>query len=134
MFIVPFTHPSVRFARSVDRFFSADDSARSPALDVAETDTGYEVTLDVPGVTKQDVKVTIEGRRVSVQAQTERSDDKKDGDRVVYRERAAARFARSFTLPAELDQDASGAKLDNGVLTLTLAKRAARNGAQITVN
>lgn len=134
MFIVPFTHPSARFARSVDRFFSADDSARSPALDVAETDTGYEVTLDVPGVAKQDVKVTIEGRRVSVQAQTERSEEKKDGDRVVYRERAAARFARSFTLPVELDQDASGAKLDNGVLTLTLAKRAVRNGSQITVN
>jgi HSP20 family protein len=134
MFIVPFTHPSVRFARNVDRFFNADDSARSPALDLAETDTGYEVTLDVPGVAKQDVKVTIEGRRVTVQAQTERSEEKNDGDRVVYRERAAARFARSFTLPVELDQDASGAKLDNGVLTLTLSKRAARNGAQITVN
>jgi len=131
MFIVPLTHPSFRFARSLG---SSDDGARSPALDVAETDTGYEVVLDVPGVTKEDVKVSIEGRRVTVQAKTDRSDEKKDGDRIVYRERAAARFARSFTLPVELDQATSGAKLDNGVLTLTLAKRAANGSSQITVD
>lgn len=134
MFIVPLTYPSARFARSLDRFFAADDSARSPALDVAETDTSYAVTLDVPGVAKEDVKITVEGRRVTVQAQTERSDDKKEGDRIVYRERAASRFARSFTLPVEIDQAESGAKLDNGVLTLTLAKRNARPATQITVN
>ena len=56
MFIVPLTHPSLRFARS----WAAGDSPRSPALDVAETDTGYEVVLDMPGVAKQDVKVSIE--------------------------------------------------------------------------
>lgn len=130
MFIVPLTHPSLRFARQV----TADDGARSPALDVAETDTGYEVVLDVPGVAKEDVKVSIEGRRVTVQAENGRLADKKDGDRLVYRERAAARFARTFTLPAELDQASSGARLDNGVLTLTLAKRTANGGSQITVN
>jgi len=135
MFIVPLTYPSARFVRNIDRFVgTADDSARSPALDVAETDTGYAVTLDVPGVAKQDVKITIEGRRVTVQAKSERSDEKKDGDRIVYRERAGSSFARSFTLPVEIDQAGSGAKLDNGVLTLTLAKRNARPATQITVN
>jgi len=134
MFIVPLSHPSVRFARSFDRFFTADDSARSPALDVAETDASYAVTLDLPGVAKEDVKVTIDGRRVSVEAGSERSEEKKDGDHLVYRERAARRFARSFTLPVEIDQAESGAKLDNGVLKLTLAKRSPRTAAQITVN
>lgn len=131
MFIVPLTHPSLRFA---NRFAAGDDGARSPALDVAETETGYEVVLDVPGVAKEDVKVSIEGRRVTVQAENGRLADKKDGDRLVYRERAAARFARTFTLPVELDQATSGARLDNGVLTLNLTRRAANGGSQITVN
>jgi HSP20 family protein len=134
MFIVPFTHPSARFARSLDRYFAADDGARTPALDVAETDTGYEVTLDVPGVAKEDVKVSVDGRRVTVQARSQRAEEKKDGDRIVYRERAQASFERTFALPVELDQTESGAKLDNGVLTLTLVKRAAASRAQITVN
>ena len=133
MFIVPFTHPA-RFARSVDRYFAADAGARTPALDLAETDTAYEVTLDLPGIAKEDVKVTVDGRRVSVQASSQRADEKKDGDRIVYRERAETRFERTFTLPVELDQTESGAKLDNGVLTLTLVKRAAASRAQITVN
>ena len=47
----------------------------------------------------------------------------------------ASRFARSFTLPEEVDQDASQAKLDNGVLSLTLAKkRAAASAQHLTVN
>ena len=52
---------------------------------------------------------------------------------MIYRERTATRYARSFTLPADIDQTASAAKLDNGVLTLTLAKKSAAQ-AQIAVN
>jgi HSP20 family protein len=147
MFLVPVS-PSTRsaadFARSLERFF--DDSVferpaagasvapRSPSLDVAETATGYSVNLDVPGVTKNDVKIAIDGRRVSISAQTQHEDVKKDGERVIYRERSAASFARSFTLPEEIDQDASQAKLDNGVLSLTLAKKRAAAAKQLTVN
>jgi HSP20 family protein len=53
---------------------------------------------------------------------------------VVYRERAVTRYSRSFSLPVEVDQQTALAKLDHGVLTLTLPKRGARNAAQITVN
>ncbi|MFY9514273.1 MAG: Hsp20/alpha crystallin family protein [Rubrivivax sp.] len=136
MFLVPLSRSSSDFARSIDRFFeaAAADSSRSPALDVSETDTSYTVQLDLPGVSKQDVQVSIEGRRVSVQAQSKPSDDKKHGDRVVYRERSSASFSRKFTLPVEVDQAEANARLDNGVLTLTLPKRSARSASQIAVN
>lgn len=143
MFIVPTSRESRQLSRLFDdtfeRFFSpvagADGvAARSPALDVAETDQGYTVKLEVPGVAKEDVKVSIEGRQISVQAQTQRSEEKKDGERVVYRERSVSSYARTFTLPQEVDQAEAGAKLDNGVLTLTLPKRGARTAAQITVS
>jgi HSP20 family protein len=145
MFIVPVTR-TASLARSLDnlfddgfeRFFgtpaAAEPALRSPSLDVAETEGGYAVSLDMPGVAKDDVKITIDGRRVSVSAQTQREQSKKEGERVIYRERAAASFARSFTLPEEVDQDASQAKLDSGVLWLTLAKKRAAATKQLTVN
>ncbi|MEY3251690.1 MAG: hypothetical protein RL227_663 [Pseudomonadota bacterium] len=142
MFIVP----SSRESRQINRLF--DDAfervfgpaaaegvgARSPALDVAESERAYTVQLELPGVAREDVRVSIEGRQVSVQAQVQRQDERKNGgERIVYRERSAASFSRSFTLPAEVDQAEAGARLEHGVLTLTLPKRSARSAAQITV-
>ena len=144
MFLVPMTRNASELARSFDRLFddsfdrflspSAPGAQRSPALDVAESDRAYTVKLDLPGVAKEDVKVAIDGRRVSVEAQARKDEEKKEGDRIVYRERSLASYARSFTVAAEIDQAESGAKLENGVLTLTLAKRGAPASAQITVS
>lgn len=143
MFIVPTSRESRQLSRLFDdtfeRFFSpvaGNDgvASRSPALDVAETERGYTVKIEVPGVAKEDVKVSIEGRQITVQAQSQRNEEKKDGERVVYRERSVSSYARTFTLPVEVDQAESGAKLENGVLTLTLPKRGARSAAQLTVN
>lgn len=147
MFIVPVTRESRQLSRlfddTLDRFFGSLASAevastgsrsRSPALDVAESDSGYTVKLEVPGVAKEDIKISIDGRQVSVQAQTQHSEEKKDGNRIVYREREVSGYSRSFTLPQEVDQAEAGAKLEQGVLTLTLPKRSARTAAQITVN
>jgi HSP20 family protein len=153
MFIVPVSRHATARARHLDRLFDgaldqffaqpAADSApvRRPAVDVAESDSGYVVTLDVPGVTREDVKVSIDGRRVSIVAEAraaaapaaEGSEGAKPAERVILRERAVASFARSFTLQSEIDQASSQAKLDNGVLTLTLTKRQPAT-SQLTVN
>ena len=132
MFFVPVSRESRPLAHLLGALDSA--ASRSPALDVAETDAGYTVKLEMPGVAKDDIKVSVEGRKVSLQAQSQRSEEKKEGERVLYRERSATSYARSFTLPVEVDQAESGAKLEDGVLTLTLPKRHVRAAAQITVN
>ncbi len=143
MFLVPMTRESRQLSRLFDdtfeRFLSPAASAeglasRSPALDVAENDRAYTVKLEVPGVAKDDVKVSVEGRQITVQAQSQHSEEKKEGERVVYRERSVASYARTFTLPMEVDQAEAVAKLDQGVLTLTLPKRGVRGAAQLTVN
>jgi HSP20 family protein len=142
MFLVPFSSANRSagdFARSIERLFDdgfvrSELAQRSPALDVAETEKSYSVNLDLPGVAKEDVKIAIDGRRVNVSAQSQRDETKKDGERVIYRERSTASYARSFTLPEEVDQEASQAKLENGVLALTLAKKRATAARQLTVN
>jgi HSP20 family protein len=146
MFLVPMTRSASDLVRSFDRLFDESldrffisvpngaASKRSPALDVAESEQAYTVTLDLPGVAKDDVKVSIEGRKVSIEAKSSKANERKDGDRVLVRERAASTFARSFVLPAELDQERSNAKLEHGVLTLELAKRGDASVKRITVN
>jgi len=124
------------FEASFERLFAGDEAAlpSSPALDVAESEQAYTVTLDLPGIAKSEVNVSIEGRRVSIEAQTNKSEERKDGNRVLVRERALSSYARSFVLPVELDQERSTAKLDNGVLTLELAKRHTATARQIAIN
>jgi HSP20 family protein len=143
MFIVPVSRDTQALSRLLDdsfeRFFGGSTpsdnlAARSPALDVAETERNYTIKLDMPGVAKEDVKVSVEGRQVTVQAQRQRSEERTEGERLVYRERTQASYARSFTLPLEVDQADAAARLEHGVLTLTLPKRSARSAAQITVN
>ncbi|WP_422015076.1 Hsp20/alpha crystallin family protein [Roseateles sp.] len=127
------THP--RHVARVLRQFDADtNTARTPALDVSEDDKAYRVTVDMPGVVKEAVKVRIDGRRVSIETASEEVVAPTDGSRVLYRERRAASYARSFSLPAEIDQGQSQARFENGVLTLNLTKRIAENGGQLTVN
>ena len=128
------------FDDSTDRLFGgakAGSAARTPALDVAETDTTYVVTLDVPGVTRDQLKVTIEGRRLHVETAVA-SDDaaaaETSSERVLYRERGLPRYERTVVLPAEVDQATSQAKVDNGVLTLTLTKKVPTGALQISVS
>lgn len=139
MFLVPLTRRRANWVRSFDRSLGrlfADEAAlpRSPALDIAESEQAYTVTLDLPGVAKDDVKVSIEGRRVQVEAQAGKTDERKQGDRVLYGERAESSYARSFVLPAELGQERSTAKLDNGVLKLELTKRSGASATRIAIN
>ncbi len=150
MFFVPMNRSSAELARTFDRLFDdsffdrfatpssteAGSSAglRSPALDVTETEHSYSVKVDLPGMGKEDVKISIDGRRVMLEATSARQDEKKQGERVVYSERASARYARSFTLPMEIDQTESSAKMDQGVLTLTLAKRSSAQTKQLSIS
>jgi len=143
MFLVPIPRTSdwVRsflFDKSFDRLFDKTSAqtalTRSPASDVAESDQAYTVTLDLPGVAKDDVKVSIDGRRVQIEAQAGKTAERNEGGRVLVRERAQSSYARSFVLPVELDQERSTAKLDNGVLKLELAKRRSASATQIAIN
>ena len=116
----------------------------TPALDVSETDASYIVVLDVPGVTREQLKVTIEGRRLHVEtpaaetaapaAEADAKQVAQPVQRVLYRERGVPRYERTIVLPAEVDQAASQAKVENGVLTLTLAKKVPTGARQISVS
>jgi HSP20 family protein len=94
-----------------------------PRLDMTETEQAYEVQAEMPGVEKEDLKVSIDHQRVSIEGECRKANERREGQNVVYSERSARKFMRSFTLPGEVDEAAAQAKLENGVLHLTLPKK-----------
>lgn len=103
-------------------------------VDIADKGDNYEVRADLPGVDKKDVKVSVDDNLISIEAEVQREEEKKEGERVVYSERYASKFMRQFTLPGEVDASKADAKLENGVLTLTLPKKASVAARQLTVS
>lgn len=98
-------------------------------VDVKETEGGYTVQAEVPGVPKEDIHVSVEGNVVSLRAEVRQLDQKTEGEKVLRSERYYGSVARSFQLPADIDAAQAKARYDNGVLTLTLPKKL-NNAAQ----
>jgi len=92
-------------------------------VDVKETDQGYSVQAEVPGVAKDDIQVSIDGNVVTLGAEIKQSDSQTSDEKVLRSERYYGAVSRSFQLPADIDQETAKAKYDNGVLTLTLPKK-----------
>ncbi|HRI17297.1 MAG TPA: Hsp20/alpha crystallin family protein [Burkholderiaceae bacterium] len=110
------------------------DAARVPRLDVIERDAAYDVVLDMPGVAREQLDVVVEGRRLTVSTKAIAPATTDAAERVLHRERGSSGYARSVLLPEELDNAQSKARLENGVLTLTLAKRPVASASKIQVN
>lgn len=109
------------------------NNAASFRIDASETANGYLVHAEIPGVSKDDIQVTIEGNQVTIAAEVKRDTEVKDGGKWVRRERFAGNLYRSFTLPVELDETASKARYENGVLMLELTKKPQVAGRRLTI-
>lgn len=92
-------------------------------IDVKEDNAAYTVHAEIPGVSKEEIQVTIDGNVVSLRAEVQQKDEKKEGEKVLRSERYYGAVERSFQLPADVDAAQAKAKYDNGVLTLTLPKK-----------
>lgn len=117
-------------------FFRPVRVERAPAtikMDVKEQDDAYIVKAEIPGVGKDDIQVSIEGSQVTIGAEVKREKNVKNGERVLRSERYVGSVYRVFTLPVEVDEAASQAKYENGVLELKLVKKPAHAGRKLTV-
>ena len=108
----------------------AGNEFRLPMTNVHETDTEFVLTMEMPGVDKKDVSIGIENDQIVVTGEkTEKVEEK--GLR--RREIRSEKFRRSFLLDSSIDREKIKAKLDNGVLRVTLPKGAGSVGRQVSV-
>ncbi|MCA1408325.1 Hsp20/alpha crystallin family protein [Ensifer sp. IC3342] len=93
----------------------------APAVDLAETDKGYEITAELPGIDEKDIAVTISNGTLGIRGEKQEVKEEKDKEYVVS-ERRYGSFQRTFRLPEGVDADNVAATFSKGVLTVTLPK------------
>jgi len=102
-------------------------------LDVKEDDKAYTIHAEIPGVQKQDISIDVDGGQVSIRAEVKRESEKQDGEKVLHSERYYGMVSRSMSLPTEVDAQAAKAEYKDGVLNLTLPKKAAKSARRVTI-
>jgi HSP20 family protein len=145
-FPMPFAFHRTPAGSSFDRLFNsavedylapqkskATNTTTAPRINVTESEKNYVVEAEIPGVTKENVKISVDGNHVTLEAEVKRETEKKEGETIVFSERSSQKFVRSFTLATEVDNESSIAKLEHGVLTLTLPKKVALQPKHIQV-
>ena len=119
------------------RFFRPALETGEPSeirIDVTEKDKAYEVVAAVPGAKRDDIQVSVDGNLVSIAVESkEEKEEKKNGDRVLLKECRYGRSSRSFTLAQPVDASAVVAKLEDGVLRLTLPKQEGAAARKIAI-
>lgn len=107
----PFRHMGTRLAEWI-----------APASEASSDDNAYRITMELPGVSEEDIELNIEGGVATVRGEkkTEREDS---GDTWFFSERRYGAFSRSFRLPEDADADAVKAEIKDGVLTVTLPRK-----------
>lgn len=123
------------FVRPVS-YGNGQQAAEAPRIrvDVAETEAAYVVSAELPGVKKEDIQVAIDGAQVTLSAEVKREREAAEGNRLLHVERSYGKASRSFTLPQELDEAKAEARFRDGVLELTLPKKAAAARRQIEIH
>jgi HSP20 family protein len=102
-------------------------------VDVKEDDKAYQVHAEIPGVKKEDIQVSIDGNQVAISAEVKRQKEEKQGEKTLRTERYYGKVYRAFSLAQDVDQEQAQARYENGVLELTLPKRAAASTRKLTV-
>jgi len=126
----PTTTPNfVPFSRLFDSFFNQDLTGSEevsnrtwlPPVDIQETDDAYRLSAELPGLTKDDINITLENNvlRLSGERKLEKDVKKESYQRI---ERTYGSFARSFSLPHQVNGDKVEAAFKDGVLTITVPK------------
>ena len=102
-------------------------------VEVSEKDNAYVLRGDLPGVKKDDINITIDGDTVAIAAEVKNEKDVKDGERVLRSERHYGKLYRAFTLGQAVDETTAQARYADGVLELTLPKKAAAQAKRVTI-
>lgn len=109
------------FDREVASLFGREAQAVQPDVNIAENEQGYSIELAVPGLKKDDFKITLDKERLTVSADVQTSAEEKNPG-YIRKEFSYQQFTRSFNLPKNVNKDAITASYDNGVLTVSVPK------------
>lgn len=103
-------------------------------VDVKESEQAYTVHAEIPGVSKEDIHVSLDGNLVTLRAEVKQQDVQTKDEKILRSERYFGAVTRSFQLPVDIDQALAKAKYDSGVLTLTLPKKTGGKAQRLVID
>ena len=125
--------PLDRMAREMDRLLGGFAVRRGfPAMNLSAGEGEAVLVAEVPGVAREDIKLTVEDGVLTVEVER-RAEPVSEKDVVHRAERVTGRFARSVHLPFEVEAEKIAAKVENGLLTVTLPRREATKPRRIEI-
>ncbi len=104
-----------------------------PRADIVERDDHHEISIELPGLDRDDVKVSVENSQLTISGET-KTEDTKEGEGYRRIERRYGTFSRSFTLPKGVDAEKIGASFKNGILHLDVPKPVEVMPKQVEIN
>lgn len=115
-----------------DEFFYGSRTSSTPDYDVTESDSGYSLYFDLPGVEEDRINLEVKDRVLTLEV---KKDDIKDKEEVKYlvRNRKKAGFTKSFKLPEDVNPESVDAEFQNGVLTVGISKKEEVKPKRITI-
>ncbi|WP_303786140.1 Hsp20/alpha crystallin family protein [Azovibrio restrictus] len=102
-------------------------------MDVKEQESAYVVHAELPGVKKEDIHVTVDGNQVSISAEVRQASEEKEGERMLRSERYFGKVSRTFQLAQDIDDARAEARFNDGILELTLPKRAVASSKRLAI-
>jgi len=143
MALVKYSRPNTDvFSRTfndiVDEFFNVQNNSYKtdrfmPNINIAETDTQFEISAELPGVKKEDIKVDLEKGRLTISGERF-FNDKEEGKNYHRVEASYGTFTRALHLPEGIDEESIVAKYEDGVLEITINKSAEKARKQIDIS
>ena len=119
---------------SLQPFLRSMEMEPEMRMEVSEDDKAYSIKAEIPGVRKEDIKISIDGRMVSISAELKRENEEKEGKKLIRSERYYGRVARSFTLDEDVDEGAAQASYNDGILELSLPKKPGAKSRAIKIS
>ena len=102
-------------------------------VEVSENEQAYVIRAEIPGVRKEDINISIDGDQVAISAEVKNEKDLKEGERLLRSERYYGKVYRAFALGQPVDDNAAAAQYQDGILELTLPKKAAAAAKRISI-
>ncbi len=131
--LAPFEESAFNVLPALFQPVSRPSAGFSPRMDVAESDGAYRLAVELPGVKKEQIQISVHENSVTISAELA-ADAEHESTTWLLRERGFGKFSRTLTLPEAVDDEASEARYVDGVLYLTLKRKSITQAKRITIH
>ena len=117
-----FSKNTESYLKNLERDSVENENSLSPKIDISEDEKNFYLDIEVPGISREDLKVTLTENKLFVKGESKNGHSETPGRRILSAERVFGKFTKTFTISSEIDRDSLKAGYANGVLSISIGK------------